>query len=150
MSIPFVERYRRRLAAAALLVVALVLPLASGALAQETPAVQGQELRRQIESRYQVLPIRGGVVLTPRESRRGVRAIEVSGDAVAINGERVNTQIARDWLGEDARLILPLLDLNPAARRELFGMTAEAVPPAPSTPEPPEVPPTPEPLPEEE
>src|SRR5688500_1381351 len=155
MSIPFVDpygrRYRRRLGAAAL-IFALGLPLVFAALAvaQETPAVQGQELRRQIESRYQVVPIRGGVVLTPRQARRGVRAIEVSGDAVAINGERVNAQIARDWLGEDARLILPLLDLDPAARRELFGMTAEAVPPAPSTPEPPEVPPTPEPLPEEE
>jgi cytoskeletal protein CcmA (bactofilin family) len=145
MSIPFVDRYRRRLRAAAL-IFALGLPLVSAAVAQETPAVQGQELRRQIESRYQVVPIRGGVVLTPRESRRGVRAIEVSGDAVAINGERVNPQIARDWLGEDARLILPLLDLDPAARRELFGMTAEAVPPAPPTPEPPAVPETPEPI----
>jgi cytoskeletal protein CcmA (bactofilin family) len=151
MSIPFVDPYRRRLAAAALLVV-LGLPIVSIALAQETPAVQGPELRRQIESRYQVVPIRGGVVLTPRQARRGVRAIEVSGDAVAINGERVNTQIARDWLGEDARLILPLLDLDPAARRALFGMTAEAVPPVASTPEPPEVPEVPEPpetLPEE-
>ncbi|HVG08182.1 MAG TPA: polymer-forming cytoskeletal protein [Thermoanaerobaculia bacterium] len=151
MSIPFVERYRRRLGAAALLIV-FALPFVSVALAQETPAVQGQELRRQLESRYQVLPIRGGVVLTPRQARRGVRAIEVSGDAIAINGERVNAQIARDWLGDDARLILPLLDLNPAARRELFGMTAEAVPPAPSTPEPaetPEISETPEP-PEEE
>ena len=145
MSIPFVDpyrRYRRRLRVATLLIV-LGLPLVSIALAQETPAVQGQELRRQIESRYQVVPIRGGVVLTPRESRRGVRAIEVSGDSLAINGERVNTQIARDWLGEDARLILPLLDLEPAARRELFGMTAETAPPVPPaspTPEPVETP----------
>src|SRR5215218_6658696 len=147
MSIPFVDPYRRygrRLAAAALIAVAFGLPIVSVALAQETPVVQGQELRRQIESRYQVLPIRGGVVLTPRQARRGVRAIEVSGDAVAINGERVNTQIARDWLGEDARLILPLLDLGPAARRELFGMTAEAAPLATPTPEPAETPEPPE------
>ena len=146
MSIPFVDRYRRygrRLAAAALLIV-LGLPIVSVALAQETPAVQGQELRRQIESRYQVVPIRGGVVLTPRQARRGVRAIEVSGDAIAINGERVNSQIARDWLGEDARLILPLLDLEPAARREMFGMSAEAAPPPP-IPEPGETPEVPEP-----
>lgn len=138
MSTSIVDRYRRRLGAAAL-IFALGLPLVFAALAvaQETPAVQGPELRRQIESRYQVLPIRGGVVLTPREPRRGVRAIEVSGDAVAINGERVNTQIARDWLGEDARLILSLLDLDPAARREMFGMAAEAAPPVPPTPEPP-------------
>jgi cytoskeletal protein CcmA (bactofilin family) len=137
MSIPFVDRYRRWLRAAVLL-FALGLPLSSGALAlaQETPAVQGQELRRQIERRYQVVPIHGGVVLTPRESRGGVRSIEVGGDAIAINGERVNKQIVRDWLGDDARLVLPLLDLSPAARRELFGMTAETAPPLPPTPEP--------------
>jgi len=83
-----------------------------------------------------VLPIHGGVVLTPREPLRGVRAIEVSGNTIAINGERVNTQIVRDWLGEDAGLILPLLDLDPGARRALFDLTAEAVPPpAPEEPE---------------
>lgn len=146
MSIPIVDRYRRWLRAPALVLI-LAVPLLSGALAlaqaQETPAVQGQELRRQVESRYQVLPIRGGVVLTPRQARGGVRAIEVSGDAVAINGERVNAQIVRDWLGEDSRLVLSLLALDPAARRELFGLTAEAAPPAP------EPPPTPEPLEEE-
>lgn len=148
MSIPFVDRYRRHLGAAALFAVLglpLVSPIVPVALAQETPAVQGQELRRQIESRFQVVPIRGGVVLTPRQARAGVRAVEVSGDSIAINGERVNKQIARDWLGEDARLILPLLDLDPAARREMFGMTAEAVPPPPPpTPEPAETPETPE------
>lgn len=159
MSIPFDDpcrpcrphqRYRRygrqgrRLAAAALLFAALGLPVVPAALAQETPAIQVQELRRRIESRYQVLPIRGGVVLTPREASRGVRAVEVSGDALAINGERVNAQIARDWLGEDAALILPLLDLDPAARRELFGMTAEVLSPAP--PQPPSAPQPPEPV----
>lgn len=141
MSIPFVDPYRRyrRWLKAAVLFFALGLPLVSAlAVAQEAPAVQGQELRRQIEKRYQVLPIHGGVVLTPREARRGVRSIEVSDDAVAINGERVNKQIARDWLGEDARLILPLLDLDPGARRELFGMTAETAPPAASASETPE------------
>lgn len=148
MSIPFVDRYHRRMGhrlCAAALLLALGLPFVPLAVAQETPAVQGQELRRQIESRYQVVPIRGGVVLTPREPSRGVRAIEVSGDAVAINGERVNAQIARDWLGEDARPILSLLDLGPAARRELFGMAAEAAPPtAVPTPEPAETPELPE------
>ena len=145
MSIPIVDRYRRGRRAAAL-VLLLAVPLLSGALAlaQET-SVQGQELRRQIESRYQVLPIRGGVVLTPRTARGGVRAVEVSGDSVAINGERVNAQIVRDWLQEDARLVLSLLDLEPAARRELFGLSAEAAPPAPT----PELPGTPEPSEEE-
>lgn len=144
MSIPIVDRYRRALKAAVLF-FALGFPLVAGAiaLAQETPAVQGQELRRQIESRYQVLPIRGGVVLMPRAARGGVRAVEVSGDSVAINGERVNAQIVRDWLQEDARLVLSLLDLEPAARRELFGLSAESAPPAPTL-EPAATPETPE------
>lgn len=139
MWIPFDRRHRRWLRAAVLL-LALGLPLipVTLAVAQDNP-VQGEELRRQIERRYQVLPIHGGLVLTPREARGGVRAIEVSGDSVAINGERVNTQIVRDWLGADANLILPLLDLDPAERRALFGMSAESAPraatPVPEEPE---------------
>ncbi|HET9226208.1 MAG TPA: hypothetical protein VFR31_06050 [Thermoanaerobaculia bacterium] len=141
MWIPFDRRHRRWLRAAVLL-FALGLPLipATLAVAQDNP-VQGEELRRQIERRYQVLPIHGGLVLTPREARGGVRAIEVSGDSVAINGERVNAQIVRDWLGADANLILPLLDLEPAERRALFDMSAEAAPPAATpVPEEPEEP----------
>ena len=73
-----------------LLVLALLLVPGAAALAQERPATatseSGQELRRQIERRYEVLPVSGGLLLTPRQSRRGVRTIEVTGDAVAING----------------------------------------------------------------
>lgn len=130
-TMPF--RYRRWLSVLTLCTI-LGLPLVSGAmaLAQERPAAENQDLRRQIEQRYQVLPIRGGIVLTPKSPSRGVRSVEVSGDAIAINGERVNTQIARDWLGQDADLVLPLLNLDPGARRALFGLSAEAVPPAPA------------------
>lgn len=126
------DNHRRWLRAAVLL-LALGLPLipATLALAQDNP-VQGEELRRQIERRFQVLPIHGGLVLTPRQARGGVRTVEVSGDSVAINGERVNNQIVRDWLGQDANLVLPLLDLDPAERRALFSLPAEAAPPSPS------------------
>lgn len=132
---PF-DNHPRRWLRAAVLLFALGLPLVpvTLALAQDSPA-QGEELRRQIERKYQVLPIRGGLVLTPREPRGGVRTIEVSGDSVAINGERVNSQIVRDWLGADANLVIPLLDLGPAERRALFSLPAEAAPPA-ATPAP--------------
>lgn len=126
--------FRYRLKALALCLV-LGLPLLAGAvaLAQERTAsapAGNQELRQQIEQRYQVLPIRGGIVLTPKAARRGVRTIEVSGDTLAVNGERVTAQVARDWLGEDAEPVLSLLSLDPGARRALFDLAAEGAPPA--------------------
>lgn len=102
-------------------------------------ASQAQEgLRQQIEKRYQVLPIHAGVVLTPKQARRGVQTIEVSGADVAVNGERVNTRTLRDWLGEDdAAPVLRLLELSPDERRALFDMPAEGgTPPAADDAEP--------------
>lgn len=112
------------------LVLALLLLPGVAAVAQERPATatsaSSQELRRQIERRYEVLPVSGGLLLTPRQSRRGVRTIEVTGDAVAINGEKLPTQTVRDWLGEDADPILRLLAIEPARRRALFGLQADS------------------------
>lgn len=113
-----------------LLVLALLLLPGAAALAQERPATatsaSGQELRRQIERRYEVLPVSGGLLLTPRQSRRGVRTIEVTGDAVAINGEKLPTQTVRDWLGEDADPVLRLLAIDPGRRRALFGLQSDS------------------------
>lgn len=113
-----------------LLVLALLLVPGVAAMAQERPATatseSGQELRRQIERRYEVLPVSGGLLLTPRQSRRGVRTIEVTGDAVAINGEKLPTQTVRDWLGEDADPVLRLLAIDPGRRRALFGLQPDA------------------------
>ncbi|HYN22961.1 MAG TPA: hypothetical protein VE078_18520 [Thermoanaerobaculia bacterium] len=169
----FASPYRNRWLKASILLLVLGLPLAQGLKsdAQESSAQssatspENQELRRKIERRYEVLPVHGGVVLTPRAARRGVRAIEVSGDTIAVNGERVNARILGDWLGEDSELILSLLNLDPGTRRALFDLSAEALPPAvaeetatpapdldedlevpeaPEAPEPPEVPEQPE------
>jgi hypothetical protein len=145
-----------------LIALALGAILAGAAPAQEKPAVSSEAgleaggLRQQIEQRYQVLPIHGGVVLTPKQPRRGVQTIEVSGGDVAVNGERVNTRTLQDWLGEDATPVLGLLNLDPGQRRALFGLAAEsglppaapeepAATPAAGTPEPPTAPEAPEP-----
>jgi hypothetical protein len=130
MWIPSDERYRGLRTLAVLIALALGVTLAGiagSAMAQENPAVsqEARGLRQQIEQRYQVLPIHGGVVLTPKQPRRGVQTIEVSGSEVAVNGERVNTRTLQDWLGEDATPILRLLELSPDQRRSLFGMAAE-------------------------
>jgi cytoskeletal protein CcmA (bactofilin family) len=156
MWIPFDESRRFR-TLLVLIVFALGAAFAVASQAQESPDAQG--LRQQIEKRYQVLPIHGGVVLTPKPARPGVQTIEVSGADVAVNGERVNTRTLRDWLGEaDAAPVLRLLELSSDQRRALFDMPAEggpapaAEPEETSTPEPdedeavetPEVPETPE------
>lgn len=103
----------------------LAFGLSGIALAQppaEAPAAGRQGLRQSTEARYQVLPIRNGVVLTPRQERLGVQTIEISGDTIAINGERVSEGVVRAWLAEDAETILRLRDLPPRERQALFGL----------------------------
>lgn len=85
-------------------------------------AAERQGLRQTIEARYQVLPIRNGVVLTPRQERLGVQTIEISGDTIAVNGERVSEGVVRAWLAEDAELILRLRRLPARERQALFGL----------------------------
>lgn len=144
--------------------------------ATETGSPAGrQELRRRLEREYEVLPIREGLVLRPHEPTRGVRTIELSEEAIAVNGEPVNERVLRDWLGEDAGPVLRLWRLEPAERRTLFDLetaeggegeeeaavpeevageepaaedpsgTPEELPEAPEVPEVPDVPEAPEP-----
>jgi hypothetical protein len=107
-------------------VVVLAFGLSGIALAQppaDAPAATGRQgLRQAIERRYEVLPIRNGVVLTPRQERLGVQTIEVSGDTIAVNGEKVSEGVVRAWLAEDADLILRLQRLPPQERQSLFGL----------------------------
>lgn len=107
-------------------VLVLAFGLSGIALAQppaDAPAAAGrQQLRQTIERRYEVLPIRNGVVLTPRQERLGVQTIEVSGDTIAVNGERVSEGVVRAWLAEDADLILRLQRLPSQERQALFGL----------------------------
>jgi hypothetical protein len=113
-----------------------------------TPAAPARsELRQKITERYEVLPVRGGLLLKPRSSRVGVHSIELTGGAggtggadatdanIAVNGETVTPSVLRAWLGDDAPAVLELAALAPAERRQLFGLAAEAegaarVPPA--------------------
>ncbi|MES1211373.1 MAG: polymer-forming cytoskeletal protein, partial [Acidobacteriota bacterium] len=52
----------------------------------------------------------------------GVRTIEVSGDTIAVNGERVSEGVLRAWLGEQAEPVVRLHRLRPAERQSLFGL----------------------------
>ena len=92
-------------------------------LAQEssqTAAVRDASaaMRQRIEQRYNVVPIAGGIALTPKQRRGTVRLIEVS-DTIAINGAVVTGGELREMLGADADLVLQLSYLSPAARQAL-------------------------------
>jgi hypothetical protein len=104
-----------------------------------------QALARQIEQRFDVLPVQAGVVLTPRGADRGVRSIELAAGAIAIDGVPVTGGELKQRLGADADLIIRLSYLEAADQRALFGAAAQpaAQTPAPATPPVPSTPPTP-------
>src|SRR4051794_23577293 len=83
---------------------AILLVLGCGAAAHAAPqsadrlpatAQERGDLRRTIESRYEVLPVSGGVLLKPRRPQAGIRTIEMTGGQIAVNGERVSARILR-------------------------------------------------------
>ena len=94
------------------------------------PQAQGRDGREaraaRAESRYEVLPIRDGVVLRPREERLGVRTIEVTGDTIAVNGERVSPGGSGPGWVRTPKPVLRLQGLGAAGRRELFDLAREA------------------------
>jgi hypothetical protein len=94
------------------------------------PAETRQDLRQVLERSYEVLPLHNGVVLRPRQERLGVRTIEVSGDTIAVNGERVTEGVLRAWLAADAEPVLRLYGLPPRERQALFGLQPGAEAPA--------------------
>jgi hypothetical protein len=103
-------------------------PAASAPVA--APAESRQGLRQTLEKSYEVLPLHNGVVLRPRKERLGVRTIELSGDTIAVNGERVTEGVLRAWLAADADPVLRLYRLPPRERQALFGMQSGEVPAA--------------------
>jgi cytoskeletal protein CcmA (bactofilin family) len=101
-------------------------------------AEEKTNLRQTLESRYEVLPVRDGIALKPRQPKAGIRTIEVTSDGVAVNGERVTARTLHDWLGADADLVLRLQGMSAAEQRQTFGLeggapasAAPATPPAP-------------------
>lgn len=143
------------------LLLALVLVVTSaaadvGTVSAQTSRTDPVALRAQLERRYDLLPIRGGVVLRPRTAAAGVRSIEIVGGTIAIDGQAVTGAELRARLAADADLLLQVSYLDDAQRQTLVGTsTAPAVgldaatSPAPSQPPaPPEPPVPPTPLPD--
>jgi hypothetical protein len=75
-----------------------------------------------------VLPLRDGLALRPKSPGSVVRAIELSGGTIAVDGVPVTGAELRDRIGPDADLIIRLSYLDAVARDRLF-----AAPLPPST-----------------
>jgi hypothetical protein len=107
------------------LAAAIVIAAAVHAGAQQVPASEEaqQALRARIEQRYDVVPLSGGVALTPKSPRGDVRLIEIS-DTIAVNGVAVSGRELRERVGADADTILRLSYLDRDDLRRLFVRTA--------------------------
>jgi hypothetical protein len=117
--------------------------LLAALIAWSSPSVAGaaqrvterQTLGRQIEQRFVVLPIQGGVLLTPKGANRNVQSIELTNGAIAIDGEPVTGAELKARLGADGELIIRLSYLDVSEQRALFEPQS-ATPPAPASPVP--------------
>jgi hypothetical protein len=78
----------RRVGRSALFAVTVVLAAAAGARMLEAQGARSDALRRQIEQRFEVLPLQNGVALRPRGSST-IQSIELSGDTIAVDGAPV-------------------------------------------------------------
>src|SRR5262245_13812245 len=95
-----------------------LLALASGAAAVASPAPQDDALRAAVVARFDVLPLRSGLVLRPRGEAQ-YHAVEFTADGVAVDGETLERKALRERLGEDYGLIERLSHLSDAERRAL-------------------------------
>jgi hypothetical protein len=102
-------------------IVILVLPFVALPLFGQAQTSNLEDLRKQIEQRYTVLPIQNGIVLSPK-NKNGTVSVELSGNTVAVNGAEVTGGELRTRLGADADLILQLSYLMPSARQALFSV----------------------------
>lgn len=118
-------------------VLAVLAVVLFSAFAQAQDA-RTRALRDEIERRFDVLPLREGVVLRPRDPNADIRSVEVTSSAVALDGQPATGAEVRARLGDAAEPVLRLSYLDDRERRDLFArQAAPAAPPAPSTPEPP-------------
>jgi hypothetical protein len=97
---------------------------------------QVDQLRSRLESRFEIVPIANGVVLTPR-FRTSIRSVELSDTTIAIDGTPVTGRELRERLGDDADLVLQLSYLDSPARTSLAA--GKTPPPKPVDPPPPAI-----------
>jgi hypothetical protein len=122
---------------------AVLLALCAGSsvspVSAQTPAQAGVDIRAlqtRLQSRFQLLPIANGVVLTPK-FKTPIRSVEVTDGTIAVDGTAVTGTELREKLGVDADAIFQLSYLDAASRRALLGLSgglqSPPISPAPET-----------------
>jgi hypothetical protein len=104
----------------AVLLTALALLAALAVASAQAGGDGSTALRRDIEQRFDVLPLQNGLVLRPKSADRGVRSIELTDGVLAIDGAPATGEEVRRKLGADADLVLRLSYLDPTSRRALL------------------------------
>src|SRR5437764_772552 len=110
------------------------LSIAATAAQRAADQQEVRALRREIERRFDVLILREGLLLRPKAAISGVNAIEVTGDAISIDGAPVTGGELRQKLGADGDLVIQLSYLDSASRRSMFGQVESVAPPPPPPP----------------
>ena len=103
------------------------------ALAQTDTLAQAETaslaaLRAQIENRYQVQEVPGGLLLLPKYGNVQVQNITITDDGIAVNGQPATGPELRAMVAEDADAIVRLTYLDAADRRILFGIGGAPMP----------------------
>ncbi|HEU4463518.1 MAG TPA: hypothetical protein VFS53_00595 [Gemmatimonadota bacterium] len=103
------------------------------ALAQTDTLAQAETaslaaLRAQIENRYQVQEVPGGILLLPKYGNVQVQNITITDGGIAVNGQPVTGPELRAMVAEDADAIVRLTYLAADDRRILFGIGGAPMP----------------------
>ena len=99
----------------------LLLTMALMAASMNAQSAEDSELRDTVVEQYQVLPVRSGVMLTPKEEA-SFDVLEVGSGALAIDGREADIGELAALVGrEQADPILNLVRRSPEELRELFG-----------------------------
>src|SRR5919201_2157395 len=94
----------------ALMMMAVAMTAGLTGFAQTT--ISPGALRRQVERRFDVLPLHDGIALHPKSRTAGVQSVEITDDSIAIDGVPASGRELRDKFGSDADLILKISYLD--------------------------------------
>lgn len=129
-----------RVVRALLALVALSAVISVRAAEQPAPLDVEAALKRQVEARFDVVPLRDGVALSGRTAER---RIEIDRGVVLSQGVPLSGDELRRRFGADADLVLRLSYLDNDTLRRLFAAPVAVAPAVPTTPPPMVAPPVP-------
>lgn len=92
-----------------------------------------EALAARLEEDWRLLPLRDGVVLTPRAENAPVSAVEITGDGGAVDGQPVAEAELEERLGELAGPVLALLALDADGRRRVLEQAGSGLAPGGAT-----------------